>query len=397
LSPDYVSAVDAAMIEKVIDNLISNAIKYSLQNGKVTVAFEGNENKWTLTVKDRGIGISKKARRKLFKEFYRGENAVNSKIIGSGLGLLLAKNYVAIHGGLIECESRENEGAEFKITVPYKKTGVYSRTSDRNDSPPNILPEPIPAPSGKSKMSILIAEDNTHLSGFMYHALAEAFDVTLAEDGVQAWDMILEKTPDLVVSDILMPNRDGFELCRMLKSTFETSHIPLILLTSLTGKAQQLQGLGLGADDYLTKPFDMDLLAERIKTIVKNRKTVREKALKMIEAKPGDHFFENKLNDKFIKKAVEVVRLNMNNEAFGKDEFAAAMNVSSSLLYKKIKSFTDQSVVEFINGIRLNRAIELLQSRKYTITEVADRCGFSSLKYFSASFKDYFGKKPSEI
>jgi signal transduction histidine kinase/CheY-like chemotaxis protein/ligand-binding sensor domain-containing protein len=397
LSPDYVSAVDAAMIEKVIDNLISNAVKYSLQEGKVTILFEGNEKKWTLTVKDRGIGISRKARRKLFKEFYRGENAVNSKIIGSGLGLLLAKNYVAIHGGRMECESRENEGAEFKITVPYKKVGVYSCTSDTDDSPPNIILEQIPAPSGKSKMSILIAEDNTHLSRFMYHALAEDFEVSLAEDGVQAWDMILEKTPDLVVSDILMPNRDGFELCRMLKSTFETSHIPLILLTSLTGKAQQLQGLGLGADDYLTKPFDMDLLAERIRTIIKNRKTVREKALKMIEAKPDDHFFKNELNDKFIKKAVEVVRQNIDNPAFGKDEFASAMNVSASLLYKKIKSFTDQSVVEFINGIRLNRALELLQSRKYTITEVADCCGFSSLKYFSAAFKEYFGKKPSEV
>ncbi|GHU09039.1 sensor histidine kinase [Alphaproteobacteria bacterium] len=397
LSPDYVSAIDAAMIEKVIDNLISNAIKYSLQDGKVTVVFEGNDKKWTLTVKDRGIGISKKARRKLFKEFYRGENAVNSKIIGSGLGLLLAKNYVAMHGGRIECESRENEGSEFKITVPYKKAGICSRTSSIDDAPSSIIPEQIPAPLGKLKMSILIAEDNTHLSNFMYHALAEEFDVTLADDGVQAWDMILAKTPDLVVSDILMPNRDGFELCRMLKSTFETSHIPLILLTSLTEKAQQLQGLGLGADDYLTKPFDMDLLAEKIKTIVRNRKSVRGRALKLINAEPDDRFFENELNDKFIKKAVEVVRRNIDNPKFCKDDFASAMNVSSSLLYKKIKSFTDQSVVEFINGIRLNYALELLQSRKYTIMEVGDMCGFSSLKYFSASFKDYFEKKPSDI
>ncbi|MDR0573561.1 MAG: helix-turn-helix transcriptional regulator [Tannerella sp.] len=137
----------------------------------------------------------------------------------------------------------------------------------------------------------------------------------------------------------------------------------------------------------------MDLLAERIRTIIKNRKTVREKALKMIEANPDDHFFGNELNDKFIKKAVEVVRQNINNPAFGKDVFASAMNVSAAFLYKKIKSFTDQSVVEFINGIRLNRALELLQSRKYTITEVADCCGFSSLKYFSAAFKEYFGKK----
>jgi AraC-like DNA-binding protein len=124
---------------------------------------------------------------------------------------------------------------------------------------------------------------------------------------------------------------------------------------------------------------------------------VREKALKMLSPKPDDRLFINELNDKFIKKAVEVVHNNMDNENFGKDEFAAAMNVSSSLLYKKIKAFTDYSVVEFITGIRLNHALELLQSRKYTITEVAYQCGFSGLKYFSATFKDYFGKKPSEV
>jgi signal transduction histidine kinase/AraC-like DNA-binding protein len=393
ISPEYLSAVDSAMIEKVIDNLISNAIKYSSSGGKVTVTFEGNERKWTLTVKDRGIGIGKKDRRKLFKEFHRGENAVNSKIIGSGLGLLMAKNYVDIHGGRIECESRENEGAEFKVSVPCKSNGIFSNAPVKEETPPDI----IPAPSDKAKMSILIAEDNTHLSNFMYHALADEFDVAIAEDGALAWDMILAKTPDLVVSDILMPNRDGFELCRMLKSTFETSHIPLILLTTLTEKAKQLHGLGLGADDYLTKPFDIELLAERIKTIVKNRKSVREKALKLINAEPDDHLFENELNDKFIKKAVATVRRNIDNPDFGKDDFAAAMNVSPSLLYKKIKSFTDQSVVEFIKGIRLNYALELLQSRKYTIMEVGDRCGFSSLKYFSASFKEHFGKKPSEI
>jgi len=396
LSPAYMSAVDGVMIEKVIDNLISNAIKYSYQDGKVTVTFEGNDKRWSLSVKDCGTGISRKARRKLFKEFYRGENAVNSKIIGSGLGLLLAKNYISLHGGRITCESSENEGSVFNITVPYKKVDIYARATEANNASATLIPTP-PSPASSTKMSVLIVEDNNILLDFMYHALSDEFEVSIAGDGVEAWEMIIDKAPDLVVSDILMPNRDGFELCRMLKSTFETSHIPLILLTTLTEKAQQLHGLGLGADDYLTKPFDVGILAERIKTIVRNRKIVREKALKMIEPKQDDRFFENELNDNFIKKAVEVVRQNMDNEAFGIDGFAAAMNVSSSLLYKKLRSFTDQSPIDFIRSIRLNHARDLIQSRSCSITEAAYRCGFSSPKYFSAAFKAFFGMPPSEV
>jgi signal transduction histidine kinase/CheY-like chemotaxis protein/ligand-binding sensor domain-containing protein/AraC-like DNA-binding protein len=402
----YVSAIDAAMMERVFDNLISNAVKYSPQKGKITVAFAGGEKKWTLSVKDCGIGVSKKERRKLFKEFYRGENAVNSKIIGSGLGLLLVKNYVSLHGGKITCNSRENEGAEFIITAPYKKVEAQAQGAAAEaaaedmaaaTASDNIAPTAQqPAAAALPKMAVLIVEDNISLLNFMTHALSEEFEVSAAQDGVQAWEMIMKKAPDLIVSDVMMPNCDGFELCRLLKSTFETSHIPLIMLTSLTDKAQQLHALGLGADDYLTKPFDVNILAERIKTIVKNRRLVREKALKMLEPKPDDRLFENELNDRFMKKAVEVVRSNIDNEAFGIDAFAAAMNVSNSLLYKKIRAFTDQSPIDFVRSIRLNHARELLQTRRYTVTEVADLCGFSSLKYFSASFKSFFGMPPSE-
>jgi len=201
----------------------------------------------------------------------------------------------------------------------------------------------------------------------------------------------------LVVSDIMMPNMDGFELCKIMKSTYETSHIPLILLTALSEKTDQLHGLGLGADDYLTKPFDMNLLIQRIKSIIRNRKVVREKALKLIKEDSNEPILTNELNDKFVKRMLEVVRVNISNTEFDREEFASAMNVSSSLLYKKIKTLTDQSPTDFIKNIRLNHAVKLLQSGKHTVTEVSELCGFASLGYFSTVFSKHFGKTPSEI
>ena len=164
-----------------------------------------------------------------------------------------------------------------------------------------------------------------------------------------------------------MPNMDGFELCKKMKSTYETSHIPIVLLTALTEKTDQLHGLGLGADDYLTKPFDMTLLIQRIKSIIRNREVIREKALKIIKGDPNEHILTNEHNDKFVRKMLEVAMANISNSEFDKEEFASAMNVSSSLLYKKIKSLTDQSPSDFIKIIRLNHSVELLQSGKYTV------------------------------
>jgi len=196
-----------------------------------------------------------------------------------------------------------------------------------------------------------------------------------------------------------MPEMDGFELCRLLKSTYETSHIPVILLTALSGKAEQLHGFGLGADDYLTKPFDMTLLVQRIKSIIKNREAVKDKALRLIKGSGDDNekVFANEHNDKFVKKMLDVVRVNIANTDFGKDDFASAMNVSASLLYRKVKSLTDQSPTDFIKMVRLDYALELLQSHKYNVTEVSELCGFSSIGYFSTVFKKHFGKSPNEI
>jgi len=401
----YITASDETMIEKVLDNLISNAIKYSFPNSKIEIELVCNQKKWILEIRDYGIGISKKAKHQLFKEFYRGENAVNSKIVGSGLGLLLVKNYVSLYGGTISCFSHENAGSTFRVVIPYREnSGDIQKVKSENKPvfmpyfPKDIIlcSEKQENKASVSKIRILVVEDHDDLRNFLKSVLGDEFDVSLAEDGILAWEIIQKHAPDLVVSDILMPNMDGFSLCKKIKSTYETSHIPIILLTALSEKTQKLQGLGLGADDYLTKPFDVLLLQQRIKTIITNRQAIQEKALKLINVKNNEPIFENELNDKFVKKMVEVVRANISNSEFNKDEFASAMNVSPSLLYKKVKTLTDQSPTDFIKTIRLNHALELLETRKYTITEVSELCGFSSVGYFSTVFRKHFGKSPSQ-
>lgn len=402
----YLSAVDETKMEKVLDNLISNAVKYSHPGSKVQITLKCSADQWSLEVKDSGIGISKKAQRMLFKEFYRSDNAINSKVVGSGIGLLLVKKYVDLHHGTVSCESQENVGSTFKIIIPAKKIPVVNNsillTPDRSLEKDAI---PVPILNGKEEaeslaspeMKILVVEDNDELLHFMKSTLGREFSVLAAVDGKDAWNVIHENMPDLIISDVMMPNMDGYDLCHLIKSTYETSHIPVILLTALSEKSEQLRGLGLGADDYLTKPFDMGLLIQKIKTIIRNRRIVGEKAIKLVKANPLEPVLENRHNDQFMRRMLEVVKANISNAEFSKEDFASAMNVSSSLLYKKIKSLTDQSPTDFIKTYRLNQAREMLETGHHNVTEISEMCGFTSIGYFSTVFKKHYGKSPTEI
>ncbi|MCK3684700.1 response regulator [Maribellus sp. YY47] len=403
----FVTAIDETLIDKVIDNLISNAIKYSFSNTEIQVNLQCSSARWILEVQDQGIGISKKAQRQLFKEYYRAENVVNSKIVGSGIGLLLVKNYVNLHDGKISCYSQLNQGSSFQVVIPTRDVDVpvteQKIPDDRNLQAVVQRQELSPSALSDSdeinvlKMKVLIVEDNEYLREFLKSAMEPQFKIYLAEDGVQAWEMIQKQTPDMVVSDVMMPNMDGFELCQKIKSTYETSHLPIILLTALAGKAELIHGLGLGADDYLTKPFDVSILQQRIRTLIQNREIIRDKALKIIRLGEETTILDNELNDKFLKRMIEIVHENISNAQFSKNDFAWAMNVSPSLLYKKIKALTDQSPTDFIKSVRLNHAIDLLKEKKYTITEVSELCGFASVGYFSTVFRKHFGKSPTQV
>jgi signal transduction histidine kinase/ligand-binding sensor domain-containing protein/DNA-binding NarL/FixJ family response regulator len=401
----YETAVDEIQMEKVIDNLISNAIKYSNNNSTIKIDFEGNNTHWILKVSDQGIGIPKRDQKRLFKEFYRAENAINSKIVGSGVGLLLVNNIVRLHNGSITVSSHENHGSTFTVTIPYKKaehTAHFQENEDEQVSETtgsgiNGFPPDTDLDTNGKKLKLLVVEDNDKLLRFMQVSFGEEYEVLTATDGAAGWELIQNIVPDLVISDVIMPKMNGFELCKKLKSTFETSHIPIVLLTALNDNDTQLHGLGLGADDYLTKPFDIKLLHQKIRTIIQNRKAIREKALRLIQTENTEPVLNNTLNDQFLKKMLEVVKANISNPQFSKDDFAAAMKVSGSLLYKKVKALTDLSPLEFIKSVRMGYALELLQSKKYSINEVSDMCGYASSGYFSTVFKRYFGKSPSGL
>jgi DNA-binding response OmpR family regulator len=256
---------------------------------------------------------------------------------------------------------------------------------------------PVREGAAAREMKVFLVEDHEDLLNFMETALEGEFMISVARDGEEAWKNIRRQLPDLVVSDVVMPRMNGFDLCRQMKSTWETSHIPVILLTALTDKKDQLQGLGLGADDYLTKPFDMNLLIQRIKTLIQNRELIREKTLKLMVQNDPAPLMDNEHNDKFVRKILEVAKTHLSDDSFDKEEFAMAMNVSSSLLYKKMKALTGMSPTDFMKTIRLQHASELLQSRKYSVTEVSEMCGFSSVGYFSTVFKKHFKKSPSDL
>lgn len=403
----YITTVDEIKIEKVVDNLLSNAIKYSYPDSKVIISLRLTDTDWQLEITDHGIGISEKAKKKLFKEFYRGENAINSKIIGSGIGLLLIKNYTQLHKGRVSFNSTKADGTSFSITIPFiekieNDTLATAKKEKISDLTIPLVMESLVIPENdtdkRKEPYILIVEDNDELRNFLHVSFSELYHIKTAENGEEAWLQIQEKVPDLVISDIMMPQMDGFELCKLIKSNFDTSHIPVILLTAFTDKAKQLEGLGLGADDYVTKPFDMSILQKRIQTIIHNRNLVKEKALRLINRnEEKERIVINELNDQFVKKALAAVKENIGNDQFGKDEFAAAMCVSTSLLYKKLKAITGQSPSDFIKSIRMNYALELLQSRQYSVTEVSELSGFSSLTAFGRAFKAYFGKAPTGI
>ena len=244
---------------------------------------------------------------------------------------------------------------------------------------------------------ILIIEDDLEINALLADFLKEkGYAVHCQYDGLHVLDFLNKEKIDLIILDIMLPYRSGDII---LSDVRKKSTIPVIIISAKETTQNKIDLLRLGADDYITKPFDISLLEQRIKSLMRNREIVRERALKLIKPENDEQqvILANELNDQFVKKAVEVIHNNMQNLDFDKESFAMEMHVSGSLLYKKIKALTGQSPIDFIKSIRLNRALELLQSHKYTITEVSELCGYSSISYFSTVFKKYFGKSPTEV
>ncbi|MDH6358882.1 ATP-binding protein [Parabacteroides sp. PF5-9] len=384
--------LDQSKMDKIVDNLISNAIKYTIE-GSVLVIVSHTKQEWILEIKDTGIGIPQGEQRNLFRKFYRAGNAINSKESGSGIGLLLTQKLVKLHRGNISFESNENNGSIFKISFPIKIDAMWKVEVDNKKE---TTRKKIVSP-GKTtiKATILLAEDNKDMREYLSESLSKEYQVISVTDGKAAMEQAKALNPDIIISDILMPNLRGDVMCSLLKSSMETSHIPIILLSGLNERENIITGLESGADDYIIKPFDFSVLRVRIKNILQNREQQRQMILSP-ENKLEEVSYSNQLDKEFLDKAIIIIEQEMSNPDFSINEFCKALGMSRTSVYNKIKTLTDQAPNDFIRIIRLNKAKELLKTKKYSISEISLMVGFADPKYFSTSFKKQFGHSPSK-
>lgn len=390
--------VDRRKLSIIMDNLISNSVKYTPNGGNIWVKCTVDDrHELIVEITDDGIGISQSDQSKLFNRFYRGENAVNSKETGSGIGLLLIKKTALLHKGDITFHSTLGAGTTFSVRIPvskdkYTSSEIVCRTAaDITCNVPSANVEP----DRKKSQVLMVVEDNEELRKYLVHYFSSDYKVLECPDGQTALDMAHKETPDFIVSDVMMPVLSGMELCRQLKADIETCHIPVILLTSLAEREDIIKGLNAGADDYVTKPFDPSVLKSKIASIINNRGLYHRKFIDK-SAFSEDESIVGELDRKFMEKVVDFVEENMVRDDFSIDIIAMEMAMSRSVFFKKIKSLTGSSPQDFIRDIKMKKAATLLQERKYSIGEIAYLTGYPNAKYFSTAFKKYYGMTPSE-
>lgn len=414
---------DKSKMDAILKNIIINALKYTPDNGRVTISASLGKDNWNIEIKDTGIGIPQKEQKKIFNQLFRASNALNSNISGSGIGLMLVRKLVYMHHGKITLESSEGKGTTFKLTFPLS---TKKRWTDNLKLPLGsvkgfrikpvklpALPHVKPAPAAEtttpeskpvivekeintSFSRIVVVEDNDDLRNYLKESLSENYTVYTAVNGKEGLEVIKLIKPDLVISDIMMPVMDGEEMCRKLKSDLEISHIPIILLTAKATKQDLIHGLQSNADRYLTKPFDPPVLRATIKNVLDNHALLKKKYAQM-DIQETDYKNCNSLLDfEFMAKVNEIIDKGMSDENFNVDVLASKLNMSRTSFYTKLKALTDQSPSDCIREARLNKAARLLKAKRNTVTEIAEITGFSDAKYFREVFKKKFGLAPTQ-
>lgn len=399
---------DADIIEKTVSNLLSNAFKYTPEKGRIQVMLRvymnSNEaEKVEIEISDTGIGISNDHLPNIFNRFYQIQDKKQQvQVLGTGVGLSLCKELVELHGGEISVTSKVGEGTIFNVELPvrredFDKSWISEEIFEKQDlQKERVSQERQQVVSAKNdKPILLIAEDNDELRNYIRDIFAENFQVIDVENGGIALEKARELIPDLIISDWMMPELTGVELCEAIKTDERTSHIPVIILTSKSSNESQKEGLETGADDYITKPFNAGLLELRVKNLLESRKKLRERFGKEVKLQPRDIAITS-TDETFLQKAIKAVEENMENTDFDVDGLESALGMSKMQLYRKLKGLTDYSGNEFIRSIRLKRAVQLLETDSFTVAEVAYKVGFNDPAYFARAFKKEFGKSPKE-
>ncbi|MGZ8516823.1 MAG: two-component regulator propeller domain-containing protein, partial [Chitinophagaceae bacterium] len=395
---------DRDKIEKILFNLLSNAFKYTHDDGMVNINLvynppENNEGDGTLAieVKDTGIGIPADKHEKIFERFFQTDVPESMVNQGTGIGLAITKEFVRLHNGIITVKSEPEQGTCFTVLLPAKKIYDSPTRTSINAMPAEDAEQIIAEESTKrgKKKTIIVVEDNEDIRFYLKDNLKGLYKVEEATNGKEGWEKIKLLNPDLVVSDIMMPLMDGVELARKIKTETLTSHIPVILLTAIGSEEKQLEGLKVGVNDYITKPFTFEILASRIKNLLAQQELLQKRFQKQIEVNPGEVTI-TPVDEKFLKQALEVVEKNMDNPDFSVEDFSRDMYMNRVTLYRKILSITGKTPIEFIRSMRLKRAAQLLEKSGMSIAEIAYEVGFNNPKNFTKAFKEEFKALPSQ-
>lgn len=414
--------LDKDKMDSILKNVISNALKYTPDGGNVNIYAAETDDNWSIEIRDTGIGVPASEQKKLFKMHFRGSNAINSKVTGSGIGLLLVYKLVLIHKGKLNFNSVEGKGSTIKVTFPkgekhyLKAIRRPKPNADRVVYTAAGVPVNAPSPtlfatngyentlqqsqSNEKHSKLLIVEDNDELREYLRNTLSNQYNVQVCSNGKQALTIVKEYFPHLIISDIMMPEMRGDELCQALKNDIETSHIPIILLTALNADKNVIEGLEVGADEYIVKPFNIGILRATITNLLTNRALLRRRYASL-ELNDAEHDVEcincsSDLDWKFIATVKKHVEDNLDNPSFNVDLLCNLLNMSRTSFYNKIKALTDEAPADYIRVIRFKRAAQLLKEQKYSITEVAEMTGFSDAKYFREVFKKHFKVSPSQ-
>ena len=388
---------DKPKCEIVLSNLLMNALKFTFSDTRVTVSTLVIEDAVRITVKDQGIGLNNVDIRKLFTPFYQGDHDQQ----GSGIGLSYAKALVEIHGGKIGAFDNEDRGASFYFELPVNT--VLEETSDTaiqlydNGNCISIPEENVITQISTENYTVLIVEDKLELRLFLKNELWGFKAVYTAEDGINALEVIRNKRPDIIVSDIMMPGMDGFELCKRIKQNIDTSHIPVILLTARTDSESTQTGYNQGADAYIGKPFELDLLVSVIRNQLKNREIIKQKYMNLGYVAELRSSHQNNIDDEFLIKLSKVINENLNNSELNIDFLTDKMAMSRTSLYNKIKALTGIGANDYINRIRIEKAVQLLTDTQLSITEISEEVGFTYQRYFSTAFKQIKGVTPTQF
>ena len=401
---------DKDKLEKIISNLLSNAFKYTPEGGVVTLTLDLTDSHYILEVSDTGKGMSKEEMKRIFERFYRVEGTEEK---GTGIGLALAKEMVDLQNGQISVSSLKDQGTTFKVRIPYTLEFLPEHISffTKNKVTVPTLAQEInghvingetyntdlpPIDGNKNLPVLLLVEDNPDLRIYISDILKGHYKIVIAEDGLKGERMGIEHIPDIILTDIMMPKKDGYQLCNSLKSNPKTSHIPIVMLTAKGGQENRIEGLTQGADAYITKPFNAEELLLLVKNLIQTR------------VKMWEHF--NSLNlsivndidlvsieDKFLQSVLSVIRNNLDNESLSVEDLAKEVGFSRAQLHRKLKALCDKSPNQLIVEIRLNEAMVMLEKKIGSVSEVAYSVGYSNLSYFTKRFKEKFNVLPSRV